>query len=70
MKPDGDYRFANHHYHPSTVTNDEGVLPTLDYSIHKALIQILYNKVSRDKEKVYVNVPVLNINEAEQAYKP
>ena len=54
MVSGGDYRYANHHHDPSAVTDVEGVLPTLDRTTHKALIQRLYGKVSRDKEEVYV----------------
>lgn len=64
----GDYRYANHHHYPSTVTDDSGVLSTLNPKTHKDIIKRIYKKVSRDKEKVYVNVPVLTIDEAEQAY--
>ena len=67
MKAGGDYRYANHHYHPSTVTSN-GVLSTLDRKLHKDLIRRIYGSVSKDKEKVYVNVPVLTVNEAKELY--
>ena len=67
MKAGGDYRYANHHYHPLTVTSN-GVLSTLDRKLHKDLIRRIYGSVSKDKEKVYVNVPILTVNEAQVFY--
>jgi hypothetical protein len=67
MNTSGDNRYANHHYHPSTVTSN-GVLSTLDRKLHKDLIRRIYGSVSQDKDKVYVNVPVLTVNEAQAFY--
>ena len=62
-----DYRFANHHYHPSTVAND-GSMSTLDRVLHKEVIRRIHGCVSRNKEKVYVNVPLLTVDEAAEFY--
>ena len=62
-----DYRFANHHYHPSTVAND-GSMSTLDRDRHKEVIRRIHGSLSRNKEKVYVNVPILTVDEAAEFY--
>ena len=45
IRTDGDHRFANHHYHPSTVTDSE-VLQTLDQALHKDVIRSLFKPCS------------------------
>ena len=67
MKAGVDYRFANHHYHPSTVAND-GSMSTLDRDLHKEVIRRIYGSLSRNIEKVYVNVPILTVDEATEFY--
>ena len=61
------YCFANHHYHPSTVAND-GSMSTLDRVLHKEVIRRIHGFLSRDKEKVYVNVPIMTCDEAKEFY--
>ena len=62
-----DYRFANHHYHPSTVAND-GSMSILNRVLHKEVIRRIHGSLSRNKEKVYVNVPILTVDEAAEFY--
>ena len=45
------YRFANHHYHPSTVAND-GSMSTLDRDLHKEVIRRIHECVKKYRKCV------------------